>query len=312
MRSILLSIAALLSAVFLPAQQPTRPAITGIAFMRVYATDPTAAQKFYGQTLGFERHDVDSLWIYPVNKLQWIEVIPHAGPEPNHRMTAVGFTTRDAAELQRYLSAHGIQAEQPLHNGQFSVRDPEGNLVIFVQSAAAHSSNKSDKPGSVAKLVFDAPPSSNATSQRIIHVGFIVHDPDKEAAFWREILGFKPYWHGGRQPGETDWISQQVPDGTDWLEFMLRVKEPVDLHQSGTSDHLSLGEEKMSDAMATLARNGCEGPNCTKTQFGHDGKVQLNLFDPDQTRIEFMEFKPTRTPCCSDFTGQHPTAAESQ
>jgi len=312
MRSIVLSVAALLSTVSLPAQQPTRPAITGIAFMRVYTTDPTAAQKFYGQTLGFERREAHSLWIYPVNKLQWIEVIPHAGPEPNHRMAAVGFTTRDAAGLQGYLAAHGVNVEQPLHDGQFSVRDPEGNLIVFVQSSAARPSNKSGKHGSIAKLVFDAPPSPNATSQRIIHVGFIVHDPDKEATFWRGILGFKPYWHGGRQPDETDWISQQVPDGNDWLEFMLRVKEPVDLHQSGTSDHFSLGEEKMSDAIATLARNGCEGPSCSKTQFGHDGKVQLNLFDPDQTRVEFMEFKPTRTPCCSEFTGPHPNATESQ
>ena len=312
MRSAVLSIVAVLSSALLLAQQPTRPAITGIAFMRVYTTDPSAAQNFYGKTLGFERREADGLWIYPVNKLQWIEVIPHPGPENNHMMAAVAFTTRDAAGLQRYLAAHGVKAEQPLHDGEFSVRDPEGNLIIFVQSTAAHPSNRSDKPGSIAKLVADAPPSANATSQRVIHVGFIVRDPDSEATFWRGLLGFRPYWHGGRQPGETDWISQQVPDGSDWLEFMLRVKEPVDLHQSGTSDHLSLGEEKMTDALTALARNGCEGPNCTKTQFGHDGKVQLNLFDPDQTRIEFMEFKPTNKPCCSDFTGEHPTATESQ
>ncbi len=311
MRSALLSLAALLWTVFLPAQQPTRPAITGIAFMRVYTADPTAAQKFYGQTLGFARHEADGLWIYPVNKLQWIEVIPHAGPDENHRLAAVGFITRDAAGLQRYVAAHDIKVEQPLHNGQFSVRDPEGNLIIFVQSTA-RPSNKSDTPGSIAKLVADAPPSPNATSQRLIHVGFIVHDPDKEAAFWSGILGFKPYWRGGRQPGETDWISQQVPNGTDWLEFMLRVKEPVDLHQSGMSDHFSLGEEKMADAIAALARNGCNAPSCSKTQFGHDGKVQLNLFDPDQTRVEFMEFKPTRTPCCSEFTGPHPDATEER
>ncbi len=34
------------------AQQPTRPAITGVAFARFYTTDPAAAQKFYGSTLG--------------------------------------------------------------------------------------------------------------------------------------------------------------------------------------------------------------------------------------------------------------------
>ena len=294
----------------LAAQQ--RPAITGVAFMRVYATDPATSQKFYGQTLGFTRHETDGLWIYPVNQLQSIEVIPHAGPEPNHRMAAVAFTTRDAAGLQSYLAAHGIKAEQPLHDGQFSVRDPEGNLVIFVQSDTAHPSTKADKPGSIAKLVADASPSPNATSQRIIHVGFIVKDKDREDAFWKGLLGFRPYWHGGFQEGTDNWVSLQVPDGSDWIEYMLHIKEPVDLRQSGVQDHFSLGEEKMSDALAALARNGCEGPNCAKTQVGRDGKVQLNLYDPDLTRVEFMEFKPTQKPCCSDFTGEHPTATENQ
>ena len=303
----------LLSSTALVAQQPARPAITGIAFMRVYTTDAAAAQRFYGQTLGFERHEMDGLWVYPVNSLQWLEVIPHKGPEANHMMAAIAFTTRDAAGLEKYLAAHDVAAVQPLKDGEFGVRDPEGNLVLFVQSTAvAHPASRADKPGPVAKMVADAPPSRSASSRRIIHVGFIVHDQDKEAAFWRGLLGFRPYWHGGFQEDVTNWVSMQVPDGNDWIEFMLRIKDPVDLHQSGMQDHFSLGEEKMSDALAALEKNGCEGPNCKKTQIGRDGKVQLNLFDPDLTRVEFMEFKPTQKPCCSEFTAANPTATESR
>ena len=40
--------------------------------------------------------------------------------------------------------------------------------------------------------------------------------------------------------------------------------------------------------------------------MGRDGKWQLNLYDPDDTRIEFMEFTPKEKPCCSEFTGPHP------
>jgi catechol 2,3-dioxygenase-like lactoylglutathione lyase family enzyme len=308
--SSLLAAALLLSSAAVGAQQPARPAITGIAFMRVYTTDAAAAQRFYGQTLGFARQEIDGLWVYPVNKLQWLEVIPHPGPEANHRMAAVAFTTRDAAGLEQYLAAHGVTAEQPLKDGEFGVRDPEGNLVIFVQSEAVRAGGK-DAPGTVARLVAEAPASPNATSHRIIHVGFIVHDPEKENAFWRKLLGFRPYWHGGFQEGVTNWMSLQVPDGSDWIEYMLRIQEPVDLRQSGMQDHFSLGETKMSDALVALEKNGCEGANCTKTQIGRDGKVQLNLFDPDQTRVEFMEFKPSQTPCCSAFTAEHPTATEN-
>jgi hypothetical protein len=36
----------------------------------------------------------------------------------------------------------------------------------------------------------------------------------------------------GMKDDTTDWISQQVPDGTDWLEYML-VKGPEKTGDSG-------------------------------------------------------------------------------
>jgi hypothetical protein len=41
-------------------------------------------------------------------------------------------------------------------------------------------------------------------------------------------------------------------------------------------------------------------------KIGRDGKWQLNLYDPDGTRVELMEFTPVEKPCCSDYTGPHP------
>ena len=38
----------------LGAQTAKRPAITGIAFARFYTTEPDGAQKFYGDTLGYQ------------------------------------------------------------------------------------------------------------------------------------------------------------------------------------------------------------------------------------------------------------------
>lgn len=280
------------------AQQATRPAITGIAFARFYTTNPEAAQKFYGDTLGFTKKDGGGVSLYPVNHAQWIEVL-NSTPHSNARMAATAFTTRDAAQLERYLEAHGVKAEVPLADGQFAVRDPEGNLIIFVQSGSQ-------------KLAATSPTSPTATSTRIIHVGFMVYDRARESAFWQTTLGFRPYWHGGKTPNVTDWVSLQVPDGTDWLEFMLNPSPTPTLQEAGVLDHFSLGVVHMQDAVAALARNHCEGPNCAKTQMGLDGKVQLNLFDPDQTRVEYMEFTPTREPCCSPFTGKHPTPDEDK
>ena len=288
-----------------PGKAQERPAITGIAFARFYTSDPAAAQRFYGGSLGFERHEVGGLWVYPVNRLQWLEILPEKPPTPSARMAAVAFMTRDAAGLERYVEAHGVAVTEPLHEGQFGVRDPEGNLVEFVQSAA---------PRGVAKLVADAGQSPRATSERIIHVGFIVVDAAREDSFWRGILGFKPYWHGGsgNVAGETDYISLQVPDGTDWLEYMLHGSPDSNLRDHGMSDHFSLGVVTIQDAKSKLAANDCQGADCAKTQLGRDGKMQLNVFDPDLTRVEFMEFKPVQEPCCSPFLGPHPTAVENK
>jgi catechol 2,3-dioxygenase-like lactoylglutathione lyase family enzyme len=275
-----------------------RPAITGIAFVRVYASDSAATAKFYGQTLGFSSSKAGAITRYPVNDSQWIEVAPLPSPAPATRLQAVGFTTRDARALENYLKAHSVQIVDPLHNGWFSVRDPEGNLIVFVQQ--------------VKGAAIPTPVPATAVSRRIIHAGFVVKDRATEDRFYRDILGFRPYWHGGRNDTATDWVSAQVPEGSDWLEYMLNISPDATLKQIGVSDHMSLGVAHMSDAIAALERNHCEGPNCTAAKTGRDGKVQVNLYDPDLTRVEMMEFEPVAKPCCSEFTAKHPTEHEAR
>jgi catechol 2,3-dioxygenase-like lactoylglutathione lyase family enzyme len=278
-------------------QAQQRPPITGIAFARMYTADATASTAFYGKTLGFTHADDKGITRYSVNNLQWLEVEALPSPAPASRLAAVAFTTRNAAALERYFSAHSIAIEQPLSHGLFAVRDPEGNLLYFVQSGTK-------APG----LPVASP---NATSRRIIHVGFLVRSAGAEDRFYRDLLGFRPYWHGGMHDGgATDWVSLQVPDGTDWIEYMLEAGPNPSARQLGVLNHFSLGIPHMSDAVRALARNRCEGPNCTKTQMGRDGKVQLNLYDPDLTRVEYMEFQPSGTPCCSPILGKPPTEIE--
>lgn len=309
-----------LRALPLHAQAPSRPAITGIAFFRDYTTHPAEAEKFYGPTMGFAEKaapDAPDMWVFPVNASQWIEVVHGAGAatdpqRPNQRMLAVGFTTRDVHAMEVYLTAHGVPTAVPMHNDEFGVRDPEGNLVFFVESPYRTARGETHLVGP-AREASTAQPRPDATSVRMIHVGFIVADRDKENTFWRETLGFKPYWYGSpTDDAPTTYVSLQVPDGTDWLEYMMRQPPNPDLHQVGVMDHFSLGTEHMQTVLADLQRNGCTDKACTSIQAGRDGKIQLNLYDPDQTRVEYMEFTPAMKPCCSPFTGTQPGPTESQ
>jgi catechol 2,3-dioxygenase-like lactoylglutathione lyase family enzyme len=279
--------------------QPKRPAITGVAFGRFYSADAAASQHFYGDTLGLQKIAVGTKAIYPINSLQWIETVPLPDPALKSRQEAIGFTTRDAAALVQYLKAKGVAIEHPLHEGMFSVRDPEGNQVWFVQTGAN-------------KLVANSKPSPRASSQRLIHVGFVVKDEPTESAFYQGILGFHLYWKGGGKDDRIDWQSMQVPDGTDWLEYMLHVAPDASLKTIGVLDHASLGTEDMAKAVTILKANGCTDGSCDKSRTGRDGKVQLNLYDPDLTRIEMMEFTPREAPCCSPILGKNPSAVESR
>ncbi len=272
-----------------------RPRITGIAQVELYTAAPEASAKFYGDEIGLDRTSQGPSTVYQVNALQSIKVTPLPSPAPVSRLQGVILRTSDVAGMERYLKAHSIAIAQPMKDGVFGVRDPEGNLILFTQSSI-------DKTHT----------SPRATSRRIIHAGFVVKDRAAEDQFYKGLLGFHDYWSGGMKDDVVDWAAVQVPDGSDWLEYMLNLPVNASAHQIGVDNHLSLGTDHMSDAIALLHRNGCSGADCDNSQMGRDGKTQLNLYDPDETRVEFMEFKPVGTPCCSPISGKTPTVAEDQ
>jgi catechol 2,3-dioxygenase-like lactoylglutathione lyase family enzyme len=294
----------------------TRPAITGIAFVRVYVANPARSQHFYGKVLGYDRRYQDGLIWYPVNDSQWIEVAKVPAPAPPAKVAAIGFTTRDLPALKRYFEAKSVVVISP-KIGQLMVHDPEGRQVIFVRQSDPSKDpsrpyiktlgDRTTRPATRPNKI-----SPRAGSHRIIHTGFTVKNRDAEDKFYKDLLGFKPYWFGGRTEGQLDYVSLQVPEGTDWVEYMLGTSADATAKQLGGSNHISLGVARIETAVAALKANGCVGPDCSNTHIGRNGTMQLNVFDPDLTRTEYMEFDPRQTPCCSPFTGPHPTEQESR
>jgi catechol 2,3-dioxygenase-like lactoylglutathione lyase family enzyme len=238
---------------------------------------------------------------YLVGK-QWVGYSAAPDPKATDRMDHVAFTTDNIVALRRYLSEKGVRFSEVQERYDRSlgifVNDPEGHRIEFVE--------RWNPPGLTVVLPYvDAPPQS--VSRHLIHTGFLVYNRDAEDHFYRDLLGFRLYWHGGMQPGETDWVAMQVPDGTDWLEYMLNQPQHADLRLTGVMNHISLGVADMKKAQAILESHGWKPHGDEKAQLGKDGKWQLNVFDPDLTRIELMEFKPVEKPCCSEFTGPHPS-----
>jgi catechol 2,3-dioxygenase-like lactoylglutathione lyase family enzyme len=284
----------------------SRPSITGISHISVYVADGAKSEAFYVHDLGaLKETDPENAQgvRYYFSPTQFVEVLPlPQGYTSINRLDHVAFATSDAERLRQYMAAHEISVPSSVQTGPdggkwFDVRDPEDNKVEFVQA-----------PATPPQVPLDP------LSHHIIHVGYMVHSRSAEDTFYRSVLGFRPYWYGGPSEGVTGWVSQQVPDGTDWLEYMLvngaETKGiPADMTSDrlGGMDHFSLGVPDIK-SVALVLYDGDRIPERTSgPKIGRDGKWQYNLFSPDGTRAEIMEFQPAGKPCCSAFTASSPT-----
>jgi catechol 2,3-dioxygenase-like lactoylglutathione lyase family enzyme len=284
--------------------QPSRPAITGISHMCVYASDMSASDHFYGFVLGGAKgtdpQDATGVRYY-FSPTQFVEVLPLPADHTINRMNCVAFNTADADGLKKYLADHGVTSATEVRTATdgshwFTVKDPEGNAVQFIQTGQP----------------FPVPADAKPVGTRIIHVGYMVHSKAAEDHFYKEILGFRPYWYGAMQSDKVDWVSQQVPDGHDWLEYMLvgdgstTPLTKIDQRELGVLNHFSIGVPNMEQAVTMLYGGDRLSPRHDGPQMGRDGKWQANFYDPDGTRVELMEFQPVIKPCCSGFTADSP------
>jgi hypothetical protein len=85
------------------------------------------------------------------------------------------------------------------------------------------------------------------------------------------------------------WINMRVPDGDDYVEFMLFYRNAPD--KFGTKNHISLVVPDVTKSVAIL-----EARPAFKTYgkelnvaTGVNQKRQVNLYDPDGNRVELME-----------------------
>ena len=237
---------------------PARPRVYGIAHVAIQVSDLGKARAFYGGVLGFadasptQPHRA----VFIVNARQRIIVADGLPPDRDERLINVGFDV-DAVRTAE-------------------TRDPDGHTVQFVTMAgAADASATPDR----------------RISRRILHAGLTIKDPAAADRFYKETLGFSEIWRGGRPEGTINWINMRVPDGTDYIEYMLYPAAPPTRQQLGSAHHVALLVNDIQQALETVrARTTPEDRNHrANPNIGVNNRWQLNLFDPDGTRVELME-----------------------
>ena len=283
----------------LSAQPPAgRPKVLGIAHMAIYVKDLAKTRQFYEQFLGFaepftlpRKNGEPGVRIafVKVNDRQYIEIF-NEKDRGEGQLNHISIYNDSADRMRDYLRANGIEAmgnaaQGPVPKGQtgnknFNVKDPDGHIVEIVEyqpdSWTAREAGKFMPPTRVA--------------DHIMHVGVLAGDLDKSMSFYDGIFGFKEFWRGSSSPRMLSWVNMRVPDGQDYLELMLYNKLPGPAERGG-KNHASLTVRDANQVLEELKRRAA-GIGYDKEiviQTGVNRKRQVNLYDPDGTRIELME-----------------------
>jgi len=277
-------------------QQVERPRITGISHVGFYVSDLPKAIGFWHDFLGYDemytlpKKDGSGVRIafIKINDLQHIELFNEAPPMPHNMLSHICFTVDNIEQMRAFLRSKGYDlkpgngSKTKVGDYAFEIKDPNGLLIEFVQRLPT---------GKEMQAAGKFMPETRISS-RIYHVGYLVADAQKTEDFYK-MLGFTETWRGGANPKELSWINMKVPDGQDYVELMLYRSLP-DWSKWGTKNHLSLVVPDIEKAVAELKSRPyyktyeTYGKPLT-INTGVNGKRQVNLYDPDGTRVEIME-----------------------
>ncbi len=272
-------------------QPPARPPITGLAHVALYVKDVARSREFYKDFLGYgEPFDLKNpdgslaLTFIKINERQYIELFPER-ESGGDRLHHISIETTDAEAMRLYLRSKGVAVPDRVPKGRignsnFNVKDPDGHTVEIVQyEPDGWTIREKGRHLGVARV-----------SERMLHAGILVGSVEAAMKFYRDILGFRETWRGSRDDQTLNWINMRVPDGTDYVEFMLYRDLPA-AGERGVVHHIALETADMARSLAALetrpARKGYGRP--IETRVGVNRRRQTNLFDPDGTRIELME-----------------------
>jgi lactoylglutathione lyase len=262
--------------------QPARPPVFGISHVAIQVSDLAKARAFYGELLGFAEQAPrrDHSAIFVVNDRQRRIVRDGLPASRDERFLGLAFET-ELATMRTRLAERRITVSAPRDDAEaggtrIDVADPDGHPLVFVEHKEAN-----EIPASADRRI----------SRRILHAGLTIKDPVAADRFYKDVLGFAEIWRGGRPEGTISWINMRVPDGTDYLEYMLYPAAPPTRRQLGSAHHVALMVPDIQQALETVrARTNPGDPNHTASpNIGVNNRWQLNVFDPDGTRVEFME-----------------------
>lgn len=281
-----------LNTLFLSAAEPARPKILGVAHIAFYVSDLEKAREFWTDFLGYQecfnlkQKDSNEVRIafIKINDYQYVELFTEK-PRGDMMLNHISFYTENADAMRDYLAAQGVKVPEKVGKGQtgnknYNITDPDGNIVEIVEY----------QPDSWTAREKGKFMPATRISGHILHLGVLIGSVETASAFYHGILGFEEIWRGGGGADKPlSWINTRVPDGKDYLEWMLHGVKP-EPDKYGSRNHVALEVPDCDKAVAILkARPASKEFRMDDVKVGVNRKRQVNIYDPDGSRVELME-----------------------
>jgi catechol 2,3-dioxygenase-like lactoylglutathione lyase family enzyme len=275
----------------LSAAEPVRPHVTGLSHVALWVHDVEQSRRFYKDFLGFDEpysltnsNGSLALTFIKINDRQAIELFPERETNSD-RLYHISLETDDAEAMRIWLAAKGVKVPDKVGKGRignlnFNVHDPDGHTVEIVQYAPDGWTRREQ-----GKFMPDT-----RISARMMHTGILVGDLDASLKFYHDILGGTETWRGGQTNKPLSWVNVKLADSPDYVEFMLYETLP-DPARRGTAHHICLEVADVEKTLAILKERAerCHYTRTMEIKTGINRKRQINVYDPDGTRVELME-----------------------
>ena len=264
--------------------------LDGIAHVAYRASDLEKSAAFYTGILGYREAfrfsaadgKPESVF-FKINDDQFLRLDKVDGPTPDDRLVEIAFRTMDIRQLHGLLKKRGLKPSAIENrrdgNPYTTLTDPEGHQIAFVEYQSDSKQIGLDRQLLVRERL----------STELWHSGVHVMDKAKMDAFYQEKLGFRPYWTGSRDDGKPLYIHMDTPGpGRKFFEYLVQYGA-MDRDRLGSTHHICLVVDDIDNALEKAHQRGLPRTERHAAKVGMVKHWLANLFDPDGTRIEFME-----------------------
>lgn len=273
----------------------------GLAQVTVDVRDLDAARRFYAQVLGYEEafdlHDGAgqvTAAFFKVNDGQFIELQP--GRTGWQSIWRFALRTDDIERLRSMLVDRGFNptpiARRADGNLSFRIPHPPGEQMGYVEFLQY-------EPDSMSARTAGQFLGPRRLSTHLEHLGIITTDYDAAYRFYKDGLGFKDRYLRYNHE-QTKVVLDQLDIPGPKLEFVELFNDagsplPVTHKVARGAVHFALTvPDDMAVYRETFARG--IGGHRPPPRYAWDNRYNTNIYDPDGTRVEFMQPEDPQRP----------------